>query len=401
VRVCLVYDHFFPHTVGGTERWMRDLAASLAARGHEVTFLTMRHWDSEDAPSLPCVRVLGLVEPGRVYRPDQRAFGPPVRFGLAVARHLVLHGREYDVVHTAAFPYFPLLAAGALRRRGGYRIVVDWHEVWTAKYWRHYAGALAGTIGWLVQRLCIKIPQRAFCVSQLHAGRLVAEGFRGEPTVLPGEYAGPVEVSPAEQTDGSLVVYAGRHVKEKRVDAVVRAFQRAREDNGDLRLELYGDGPELPRVEALVCELGLEDSVRVAGRRPEEEVAQALARAGTLVTASEREGYGLVVVEAAARGTPSVVVAGPENAATELVSDGVNGTIAESAEPEELAAAMLRVLAAGQELRASTAHWFEANASRLRLDRSIEVVAQEYCDPRVEDFGSPSAQTSGPPDTVN
>jgi glycosyltransferase involved in cell wall biosynthesis len=378
VRVCLVYDHFFPHTVGGTERWMRDLATSLVPRGHEVTFLTMRHWDSGDAPTLPGVRVLGLVDPGRVYRPDKRAFGPPVRFGLAVGRHLLRHGRDYDVVHTAAFPYFPLLAAGALRRRGRYRIVVDWHEVWTAKYWRHYAGTIAGTIGWLVQRRCIRIPQRAFCVSQLHAGRLVAEGFPGAPTVLPGEYAGPVEVSPAEETDGSLVVYAGRHVKEKRIDAVVRAFQRAREAKADLRLELYGDGPERPRVEALVHELGLEDSVRVAGRRPEEEVAQALARAGTLVTASEREGYGLVVVEAAARGTPSVVVAGPENAATELVSEGVNGTIAENAGPEELSAAILRVLAGGTALRSSTARWFEDNADRLTLDRSLEVVLAEY-----------------------
>jgi glycosyltransferase involved in cell wall biosynthesis len=378
VRICLVYDHFFPQTVGGTERWMRDLASILAGRGHEVTFLTMRHWDRNATPTLPGVRVLGLVDPGRVYRPDRRAFGPPVRFGLAVGRHLLRHGREYDVVHTAAFPYFPLLSAGACRRRGGYRIVVDWHEVWTAKYWRHYAGTLAGTIGWLVQRLCIGIPQRAFCVSQLHARRLVSEGFRGEPTVLPGEYAGPVEFSPVEKTDSSLVVYAGRHVKEKRVDALVRAFERAREAKADLRLELYGDGPERQRLEALVRELGLEESIRVAGRRPEEEVAQALARAGALVTASEREGYGLVVVEAAARGTPSVVVAGPENAATELVSEGVNGTIAENAGPAELSAAILRVLAGGADLRSSTARWFEENADRLRLDRSLEVVLAEY-----------------------
>ena len=389
MRVCFVYDHLFPQTIGGTERWMRDLALKLAALGHEVTYLTMRHWGSAGPPSLPGVKVVGLVRPGSIYGDDRRTFGPPLRFGIAVGRHLFRHGRDYDVVHTAAFPYFPLLAAGALRRRGGYRIIVDWHEVWTRRYWRRYAGSARGTVGWLVQRACVRVPQRAFCVSQLHARRLVAEGYGGEVTILPGEYAGPTEFSPADEVDSSLVVYAGRHVKEKRLSALVRAFALAQRQRPGLRLEIYGDGPERKRIEALVGELGIAPSVRVPGHRPEDEVAAAFARAGCLATASEREGYGLVVVEAAARGTPSVVVAGLENAATELVADGVNGTIAPSAEPEDLAAALLRVLEAGPALRASTARWFEENAARLRLDRSLELVVREYGGARAEDALQP------------
>jgi hypothetical protein len=42
-------------------------------------------------------------------------------------------------VDTAAFPYLPLLAAGLLRRRRGYRLVVEWHEAWTRSYWQRYA----------------------------------------------------------------------------------------------------------------------------------------------------------------------------------------------------------------------------------------------------------------------
>jgi len=388
VRICLVYDHLFPQTIGGTERWMRDLGLKLAALGHDVTYLTMLHW-GQTPPTLEGVQVIGLTRPGNVYAAERRAFGPPLRFGLAVGRHLWRRSREYDVVHTAAFPYFPLLAAATLRRRGGYRIVVDWHEVWTWSYWRHYAGSLRGTIGWLVQRRCVHVPQRAFCVSRLHAHRLVAEGYKGEPTILPGEYAGPIEFSPADEVDPSLVVYAGRHVREKRLQELVRAFARARERRPDLRLEIYGDGPERSAVTGLVRELALEQSVRIAGRRPEDEVAAAFARAGCLATASEREGYGLIVVEAAARGTPSVVVAGPENAATELVADGVNGAIAPSAEPLELAATILRVLDGAQALRASTARWFEENAGRLRLERSLELVVEEYGGAKAENALQP------------
>jgi glycosyltransferase involved in cell wall biosynthesis len=377
MRVCLVYDHVFPATVGGGERWMRDLALRLADAGHDVTYLTMRHWEDE-APTLAGVRILALAPAGRVYRAERRTFGPPLRFGLAVARHLLARGGSYDVVHTASFPYFPLLAAAAARRRAGYLLVVDWFEVWTRDYWRRYAGTLAGTLGWLVQRACIRVTHRAHCLSQLHARRLVAEGYRGVPTVLPGLYEGPSEPTPSAEVDPDLVVYAGRHVREKRLDALISGFGRARELRPGLRLELYGDGPDRPRVEALARALGPDGSVRFAGKRTEAEVAEALARAACLATASEREGYGLVVVEAAARGTPSIVVAGPENAATELVHEGVNGAIAPSAAPDDLAGTLLRVVAAGEALRASTARWFADNAAVLSLERSLELIERTY-----------------------
>jgi glycosyltransferase involved in cell wall biosynthesis len=391
LHVCLVYDHVYPQTIGGTERWLRDLALRLAAAGHEVTYLTMRHWDIPSPPVLSGVNVVGLVPPGRVYTGDRRTLGPPLRFGFAVWRHLARHGRDYDVVHTAAFPYFPLLAAGVVRKRGGFRIFVDWIEVWTPAYWRRYAGVVRGTIGWFVQRACIRIPQTAFSLSRLHAARLVTEGYHGEPIVLPGIYAGSEGYNGAAAVDPCLIVYAGRHVREKRVPALVRAFARARHERADLRLDLYGDGPDRRNVEALVGELGLEGSVTLAGARPEREVGAALARAACLATASEREGYGLVVVEAAAHGTPSVVVAGPENAATELVTEGVNGAVAPDASPEALAHALLRVVTAGPWLCATTAEWFARNAHNLTLEHSLAAVLRAYAVPRV---GSPAAVAS-------
>jgi glycosyltransferase involved in cell wall biosynthesis len=377
MRVCIVYDHVFPLTVGGAERWLRDLSVRLAAAGHEVTYLTMRHWRDGEEPELPGVRVIAATRRWRAYREDRRVLAQPVLFGVGVLRHLLRHGREYDVVHVGSFPFFGILAAGGARRRGRYRIVVDWYEVWTRRYWQSYAGRAVGLAGWLLQRLCLHVPQRAFCLSQLHARRLRAEGFRSEVTVLQGLYAGPVDPSPSAAVE-PLVVYAGRHVPEKRIPALVRAFALARGRRPELRLEVYGDGPERPRLEALVGELGLGDAAVILGRRPEQEVAAAFARAACVATASEREGYGLIVVEAAARGTPSIVVAGPENAAVELVADGVNGAVAASADPEELAAAVRRVVEAGAELRASTVRWFAENAERLCIDGSLEAVLASY-----------------------
>ena len=98
-----------------------------------------------------------------------------------------------------------------------------------------------------------------------------------------------------------------------------------------------------------------------------------------MVLPSQREGYGLIVVEAAAAGTPSVVVRGEDNAAIELIDEGVNGFVAPSASPEDLADGdRARALAGGIELRRSTADWFAANARRLSLDSSLERVSRAY-----------------------
>ena len=73
-----------------------------------------------------------------------------------------------------------------------------------------------------------------------------------------------------------------------------------------------------------------------------------------------------------------MVVDAPDNAAVELVEDGVNGFVAKSAKPEELSEAILRVHSAGSALRESTAGWFRRNRERLSLETSVERVLAVY-----------------------
>jgi glycosyltransferase involved in cell wall biosynthesis len=378
MRICLVYDCLFPYTVGGAERWYRNLALRLAAEGHEVTYLTLRQWPRGERAELPGVRVVEAGPRLSLYRgAGQRRILPPLVFGAGVLWHLLRRGRGYDVVHTASFPYFSLLAAALARRLHGFRLVVDWHELWSRSYWREYLGAAGGRVGWTVQALCLRVPQRAFCFARLTAERLRAEGVRGDVTVLDGEYAGPLEGHtplPAEP----LVVFAGRHIPEKRAPSVVPAVGLARRRMPDLTGRVLGDGPERPAVLAAIAEHGLTGIVEAPGFVPTEEVEHDLARALCMVLPSSREGYGLVVVEAAAAGTPSVVVRGEDNAATELIEEGVNGFVAASAAPADLAAAIERVHAGGGALRTSTAEWFARNARRLSLDASLDRVAASY-----------------------
>ncbi|HEX6713739.1 MAG TPA: glycosyltransferase family 4 protein, partial [Thermoleophilaceae bacterium] len=348
MRICVAYDCLYPYTVGGAERWYRAVAQRLADAGHDVTFVTLRQWPRDVEPELPGVRVVAVAPRMQLYTDSgRRRILPPIAFGVGTLRHF-LFGPRYDVVHMASFPYFSVLAAAVARPLRGFALVIDWHEVWTRAYWDDYLGPL-GRVGSAVQLLCARVAHRAFCFSRLHAQRLRDEGFRGELTILEGQYE-PHSHPPPQPAERirPVAVFAGRHIPEKRAPAVVRAVKAALPDWPELRCELYGDGPERGEVERLIGELGLQDVVSTPGFVGADELQEALSRATCMVLPSSREGYGRIVIEAAAVGTPSVVVAAADNAAVELIDEGVNGFIAPSAEPSDLAAAMLRVRDGGQ-----------------------------------------------------
>lgn len=390
MRICLVYDCLFPYTVGGAERWYRNLAERLAREGHEVTHVTLRQWErprrrgilgGRDHPDLdidPRIEVVAVGPRMALYTEGgRRRILPPLVFGAGVLWHLLRHGRRYEVVHTCAFPYFSLLAAALARPLGGFGLVVDWHEVWSASYWRGYLGPVGGRVGQAVQELCARVPQRAFCFSRLHADRLRAEGLRGQPTVLEGEYAGSL-ATPTPRAAEPVVVFAGRLIPEKRAPLAVAAFALAAERIEGLRGEFYGDGPEREVLAAAIAQRGVRETASAPGFVEAAVLDEAMRRSLCMLSTSSREGYGMVVVEASAHAVPSVVVAGEDNAAVELVQEGVNGFVAANDDPETIAAAIVKVHEAGMALRESTARWFAENAQRLSLESSLERVLAGY-----------------------
>lgn len=380
MRIALVYDCLFPNTVGGAERWYRDLAEQLG-ESHEVTYLTRRQWGPEGPETE--FETVAVSPGGDLYTESgRRRIGPPLRFGWGVFRHLLRHGHRYDAVHTASFPYFSVLGAAlALRlRRSPALLVVDWHELWAEEYWREYLGPLGGRVGLAVQSLCLRLPDHSFTFSRLVEGRLAAARPGAPVTRLTGEYSGPeladLEYAPAG--DAPAVVFAGRHIPEKHVTAIPPAIAAARRQIPDLDCAILGDGPDTAMLREQVRRLGLEEAIDVRGRVDSAEVASTIAAAGCLLHPSEREGYGQVVVEAAAMGTPAIVAAGPENAAVELIEPGANGFIAGSRDPEELGALIVQAIRGGEELRRSTRDWYTARREQLSLRHSLRAVSEVY-----------------------
>lgn len=127
---------------------------------------------------------------------------------------------------------------------------------------------------------------------------------------------------PGVEGSEPLFVSLGRMVPHKRIDIMLRAWDRVRPVTGG-RLVLIGDGPDRPRLEGLAGE-----GVTFAGKIPEKDKQELLSKAWMLVHTASHEGWGLVIMEAAAHGTPAIAfrVAGIRDS----VAQGVSGELVDT-----------------------------------------------------------------------
>lgn len=149
----------------------------------------------------------------------------------------------------------------------------------------------------------------------------------------------------------------------KQVEVLVRAVAGLRDRHPDVELVVVGDGPCRPALTTLVEQL--RAPVRLVGHVDEAELVDLYRSAWVLASASEGEGWGMTVTEAAACGTPAVVV---DNAGhRHSVVHGVTGLLASG--PQAIGAALDRVLG-DVVLRARLGQAARARARDLTWDRT-------------------------------
>ena len=355
-RILLLNERDLHHPqAGGAEVHCFEIFRRLVAAGDEVTLLA-----SDFAGASPEEMVQGI----RVRRVGSR-FGYYARVPAAYRRLRREAPLDVVVEDLNKFPFFARLWVRE-------PVVVLAHHLFGRTAFRQVAFPIAAaTVAaeWLVPRLYRGLPVVAVSPStrdELARGGLRPTDVRVIPNGLDHTHYRP---GPGPRAASPTVLVLGRVEPYKRVDLLVDAVAAL----PGVRLVVAGTGTGLDAVRARVAACGVEDRVEVRGAVDEEEKVRLLQTAHVAASASEKEGWGLTVLEAAACGTPAVATDVP--GLRDAVRDGETGLLVRPGDVPALAAALRRVLeddALRERLGAAALRW----AARFTWDSAaVEVSA--------------------------
>lgn len=379
MHIAIVFDCLYPYTIGGGEKQYRQFADEFAKNGQRVDYLTRKQWVGKK-PRVHGITVRAIAPNYDLYNSaGVRRPATALRFASRLYWFLLRNRRTYDAVIVSATPVLNVFAARAALAGSSTAIAIDWLEVWTQKQWLEYSGRVIGRVAGLLQSLAIRLSPIALGHSQHTVDGLRRNGVPRNPVRSPGLISNVKQVEPRIRTEKGTspkLLFVGRHIQDKQVDRIPPAIAVARKEFPDITAVICGDGPETPKVLRAAEMAGVSDAVSIRGFVSESELKSLMSESSVLINPSRREGYGLVVVEAASYGTPSVVVNSPTNAATELIEEGTNGFVAASADPDDLAIAISRAIRGGDDLRRTTRIWYEEAIRTRTIAKTVERILE-------------------------
>ena len=327
-------------TYGGSGAVATELGIALAARGHEVHFITYKQ-----PFRLPSFLPRVFFHEVDVLRYPLFEF-PPYDLALAVRMHEVVRDHGLELLH--AHYAIPHATSAWIAREmledndTSVRIITTLH----------------GTDITLVGQDPSFHAITKFSIERSDGLTAVSEYLRRETYKAFGCTACAVDVIPnfvdplvydrtryppllREQVDGNrkVLIHVSNFRPVKRVRDIVRVFARIQREVPSA-LVMVGDGPERVAAEQEARELGVQDSTFFLGKL--DAVAPLLASADLFLLPSENESFGLSALEALACGVP--VVASNAGGLPEVIRDGVTGVLRTVGDVEGMATSAIALL---------------------------------------------------------
>jgi L-malate glycosyltransferase len=357
-------------TYGGSGAVATELGIALAARGHEVHFITYRH-PFRLPRFLPRI-YLHEVDVGKYPLFEY----PPYDLALAVRMHEVVRSHKLDLLHVHyAIPHATSawIAKEMLRKDGDDITVIT---------------TLHGTDITLVGQDRSFYPITRFSIEKSDRITAVSEYLRRETIAAFGCTGCDVEVIhnfvdgevyrrsryPAQLRevagDKRVLIHVSNFRSVKRVRDVVRIFARVHKEIPSV-LVMVGDGPDRADAEEEVREQGLTQAVFFLGKI--DAVAPLLASSDLFLLPSQTESFGLSALEALACGVP--VVGSQTGGLPEVVREGVTGMLRPAGDVDAMVHAAVAILSDPSRWRSMSAA--AAADARERFSRDAIVARYE------------------------
>lgn len=373
MHILIVTDGIYPYSMGGSHRLIYEACKVLRAGGHQVTCLIPAigknanfSVDGPDAGGSIDFRVIRFPLGGRDLLSKFRSYF----WGYRKPVEEVLKAGPVDVINVHYLP-----ALFSLRGLfGRHRIHYTFHGPWAGEFRLSVSGRMDGKrpLARFLSRALLE-PSLYFAASRLEGALLrkcdrfmVLSNYM--KSILTGVYRvdpNAVSVIPSginqreffpqadesfrkELNIGKSVVFLTIRRLEKRMglDLLIRACAHLKEEFDDFALLIGGKGIQFDYLSGLIRSLGLEDNVRMLGFVPEADMRKFLSLANLFILPSrDLEGFGLVVLESMACGTP--VLVSPRGGPPEVVGRFDQDLVLPSLEPKAIAERLKTLIGSG------------------------------------------------------
>jgi len=309
---------------GGAEFFTHGVARRLVEQGDEVEWFSGSFPGGSDCEEVDGIRMVRGGTQWSVHFSAYRRYRKSLR-------------ERFDVVidEINTIPFFTPIWAPI-------PCFVLIHQLAREVWWYESKFPLSA-LGYVLEPWYLKLYRRvpSFTVSDSTRKDLLQLGFSAPITVVP-EGLEKAAFSKRAKSSRPTFIYVGRVSPSKRVEDVILAFQSFHHMFDTAQLWLVGDGPRAYRRKLLqlVDQIGLTSDVEFLGHLDNRDKHEKMAQAHMLLMTSVREGWGLVVSEGNAVGTPAVAYNVP--GLRDSVVHEKTGLLTETS-PTALASAMIRL----------------------------------------------------------
>lgn len=326
VRIALVYDVIYPYVKGGGERRFYEIGTRLAKQGYEVHLYGMKFWDGPKVIKKDGMYLHGLMKARPLYDANgRRTISQALLFGLASFKLITA---KFDVIDCCGFPYFslfPCKIVALLKRKPLY---ATWHEVWGKKYWKDYLGAL-GVLGFSIEYIAARLPDTIIATSDHTKQLLQKELSTKRPVEVIHNGIDMSMLQSVKPVKSDIdIMYAGRIMNFKNIHLIIEAIASLKKAGTRLNCVIIGEGPHKTKLQKLATDLHVSRQIQWLGFLEKSEDVYAHMKAAKLfILPSSREGFGIVLMEANACGTPVLTANFAGNAAKDLIEERDNGYV--------------------------------------------------------------------------
>lgn len=296
MRIAVLTNEFEPDIVGGLGTVSTRLAEALAERGHEITAITKGPLTTIEDQERSGVRVIRFPRDSEYHAKRSQVF-----YAQPIVQYLETELQKIDVVHIHSLQADRLLTA--LRKAYGAKTVYTCHSLIASE-------GLQSKGSKQMERRQYEIMQQVdLIVAPSHwQKRMIQQTYSHLKTPVKVIGNGVVRGSLSTRQREPKLLYAGRMIRSKGIEELLRGMALVRRRRPHLELDLQGaGGPRYTReLERLCKQLHLERAVHFLGKCDYHLLQRRMASYSAVVVPSRTESFGLVALEAMSAGTPLI-----------------------------------------------------------------------------------------------